>query len=119
MLIAYAWLGNSLNLSLLQSHIDISTTPMHDADREDRIKSCGVNNASEFIAIIDCLSNTLANIPCFVILEGLTPLLVSLKVRLLVCYIVDIIKDIQRQSVYDAMYYVSYFFLLTLWHIRY
>eukprot|EP01038_Epipyxis_sp_PR26KG_P004317 gene4317-6116_t len=75
--------GNNLNVSLKQSHFDVTNSSLDMMNKTDRIKSFTIHSALQLIAILELLHMTLDDNKTLLLMEGLSPIILSLKSR---CY---------------------------------
>lgn len=75
-------IGNNLHMSLVESGLDISSTPLHKMHREGRVKGFTIQTEIELLAIAELLKSTIQGEKVYLILEGLTGIFLSSKV----CY---------------------------------
>lgn len=71
--------GNNFLLSLQQSKLNISQTPLQMPNIEARLKSVVVHNAFQLLNMFELLITTLDENPAFVLLESLEPIYTALE----------------------------------------
>lgn len=71
--------GYSLDNALYQSNFDIRTSPLAIPQSEGRIKTTSLQNILQLLAFSVLLNTSLDKEPTLLVLEGLTPLLLSQK----------------------------------------
>jgi len=88
-------LGNSLQLSLIQSGVDISQLPaLHISSPLERIKSVPIQTIQQLLAFIELLNTSLFDEKSILILEGMQYILFSFKVRPLTYFTILMLIDV-------------------------